>query len=138
MNARLQQLFSHLLVGHDVFRLAVPIVFATNSVERRLSGVNEISLDKRWHLTVEKREQKRSDMRTVDVGVRHDDDLIVTALGNVDFAAVAHADRRDHTLNLFVLENANVMRFVRVDDLAAQRKNRLKFSKTPAFRRAAR
>ena len=77
-------------------------------------------------------------MRTVHVGVRHDDDFAVATLGKIRFASVPDAKGGNHTLNFFILQNAHVVRLVGVDNLTAQGKDRLKFANTSAFRRTAR
>jgi hypothetical protein len=56
------------------------------------------------HLTIEEAEQQRSNVRTIDVGVGHDDDSIVAALGNVLIDADTAADGLDHAHDFFVRE----------------------------------
>ena len=54
------------------------------------------ALDQRRHLPEEERQQQRTDMRAIDVGVGHDDDLVVAQLFDVEFvAADAGAKRGD-------------------------------------------
>ena len=64
-------------------------------------------------------------MRAIDVGVGHDDDLVVAALGQIGFFADAGADGRDHAADFFVREDFVFARFVGVDDLAPQRQDGL-------------
>ena len=55
-------------------------------------------------MAVEECEQQRADVRSVDVGVRHDDDLVVAQLFQVEvFTADAAAKGRDHRPHLGVL-----------------------------------
>ena len=64
-------------------------------------------------------------MRAVDVGVGHDDDLVVARLLDVELLADAGADGADHRQDLLVLEHLVDARLLDVDDLAAQRQDRL-------------
>ena len=43
------------------------------------------ALDQFRHLAEEERQQQGADMRAIDVGVRHDDDLVVTQLVGIEF-----------------------------------------------------
>ena len=70
-------------------------------VERRLGDVEVALLHQLRHLPVEEREQQRADVGAVDVGVRHDDDLVVAQLRQVEVvAADAGAERRDQRADL--------------------------------------
>src|SRR5262245_20840609 len=42
-----------------------------------LCDVDVTAVDQLMHLTIKERQQQRSDMRSVDVGVRHDDDAVI-------------------------------------------------------------
>ena len=75
-------------------------------------------------------------MGTIDVRVRHDDNPTVAQLRDVEAAFVfaiailfrfadARADRRDHRLDLVVLEKLILARFLDVDELAANWQDRL-------------
>ena len=50
-------------------------------VERRLRDVHVVALDQLRHVPEEERQQQRADVRSVHVGVRHQDDLAVAQLG---------------------------------------------------------
>src|SRR5205814_7162670 len=87
-------------------------------------------------------------MRTIHVCVGHDDDPAVTQLGNIESAFVlaiavflrfadACANGGDHRLNLVVLEKLVLARFLDVDQLAADRQNRLITPVAPLFGGAA-
>ena len=89
------------------------------------------------HLAVEEREQQRADVGAVDVGVGHDDDLVVAALGDVLVFADAGADGRDHAADFLVGEDFVFARLVGVDDLAAQRQDGLELAQAAAFGAAA-
>ena len=89
------------------------------------------------HLAVEEGQQQRADVRAVDVGVGHDDDLAVAALGEVHLVADARADGRDHAADFFVGQHLVFARLVGVDDLAAQGEDGLVFADAAAFGAAA-
>ena len=74
---------------------------ALHLVERRLGDEEVAALDQLRHLPVEEGEQQRADMGAVDVGVGHDDDLVVAQLLEVEIvAADAGAERRDQRADL--------------------------------------
>src|SRR3546814_2133311 len=52
-------------------------------------------LDDLGHLAIEEGEQQRADVRAVDVGVGHDDDLVIAQFCKVEFVADAGAERLD-------------------------------------------
>ena len=64
---------------------------ALHLVERRLGDEEVAALDQLAHLPVEEGQQQRADMGAVDVGVRHDDDLVVAQLVGVE---LVRPDRR--------------------------------------------
>ena len=91
---------------------------------------------------------KRANVRTVDVRVRHDDDAAVAQFRDVESAFVlavavlfrfadAGADRRDHRLDFVVLEKLIFARLLDVDQLAANRQDRLITAIAALFGRAA-
>ena len=53
---------------------------ARHLVERRLGDEEMAAVDDLAHLAIEERQQQRADMGAVDVGVRHDDDLVIAQL----------------------------------------------------------
>src|SRR5262245_41305998 len=67
-------------LNEDAIELRVVIdilnpLLAGNLVERWLSDVNKAPPYQFGHLPIEKRQQERADMGTIDVGISHDDDL---------------------------------------------------------------
>ena len=60
-------------------------------------------LYERPHEAEEERQKKRSDMAAVDIGIGHDDDLVIPELVEVEFVADAGAERRDDGLELVVV-----------------------------------
>ena len=89
------------------------------------------------HLSVEEREQQRADVAAVNVGVRHQDDLVVAQLLDVELVVDASADRRDHGGDLLRREHLVEARFLDVEDLAAQGKDRLRPPIAALLRRPA-
>ena len=88
----------------------------------------------------EKCEEQRANVRTVHVGIGHDDDSTVAQLRHVETAlflfavaidpvftrfADARANGGDHRLDLRVLEKLIFARLFNVDQLSANRKDRL-------------
>ena len=82
-------------------------------------------------------------MRTVDVCIGHDDDLVVARLGDIEIAAVAGtrrdaaADRGNQRLNGVTRERAMVTNTFDVQNLAAQGQNRLDVSAAAVLGRTA-
>ena len=101
------------------------LVALLEPVERRLGDVDVAGLDQRPHVPEEEGEDERADVRAVDVGVGHDDDLVVARLLDVELVADAGADGADHREDLVVGEHLVDARLLDVDDLAAQRQDRL-------------
>ena len=94
------------LVGEqDVLELRVLLDVALLAallelVERRLGDVDVAGLDQLLHLAVQQRQHERADVRAVDVGVRHQDHLVVARVLDVELVAHAGADRGDQRLDL--------------------------------------
>ena len=59
---------------------------ALDLVERRLGDEEMAALDDLRHLAVEEGEQQRADMGAVDIGVGHDDDLVIAKFVDVESA----------------------------------------------------
>ena len=119
------------------------LVAYLNAKDGRACDVNEAGINQRAHVLVEERQQQDADMRTVDVCIGHDDDLVVARLGNVEVATVAGArrdaaaDRGDKRLNGVARERAVVTHALDVQNLAAQGQNRLDVSAAAVLGRAA-
>ena len=106
--------------------------------QRRLGDEEVPGLDDRVHVAEEERQQQRPDVGAVDVGVRHQDDLVIAQLREVELlGADAGAHRRDEQPDFIVGQDLVVARLLRVDDLAAQRQHRLGLAVAPLLGRAA-
>ena len=102
---------------------------ARHFVERRLRDVEMAAVDEIAHLPVEERQQQGADMGAVDVGVGHDDDLVVAQLVGGEFVgADAGAERGDQGADLLGRQHLVHARPFDVQDLAAQRQHRLEFA----------
>src|SRR5690606_34327934 len=81
------------------------------------------------HLAEEERQQERADVRSVNVSVRHQNDLVIAQLRDVEVVdADAGAESGDQRANFFVAEHLVVARFFYVEDFALERQNRLVFA----------
>ena len=77
-------------------------------------------LDERLHLAVEEREQQRADMRAVDVGVGHDDDLVIAQFAQIELVADAGTECGDQRADLLARQHLVDAGAFHVEDLAAQ------------------
>ena len=118
-------------LDHDLDEFAVVLdvlleLALLDAVERRLRDVDVAALDELRHVAEEEGEQQGADVRAVDVGVGHQDDLAVAELGEVEVVfADAAAERRDHGADFFVAEHLVVAGFFDVEDLALERQDGL-------------
>ena len=94
-------------------------------------------LDQLAHVAEEKRQQQRADMRAVDVGVGHDDDLVVSQLADVEIFADAAAERLDDDADFLAAEHLVHARLFDVENLAAQGQNGLELAVASLFGAAA-
>ena len=121
----------------------VNLVADLDDEDRGAGHVHIAGVDERAHVLVEERQQQNADVGAVDVGVRHDDDLVVAGLGDVEIAAVAvagrdaAADSGDERLDGLGGEGAVVAHALDVQDLAAQGQDRLDVSAAAVLGRTA-
>jgi predicted RecB family endonuclease len=97
----------------------------TCEVERRDRDVHVPAFEQLRHVAVQERQDECPDVRAVDVCVRHDDDAVVAKLRDVELLADAGANHLDEQLHLGVREDLVDSVLLGVDDLAAQRQDRL-------------
>ena len=118
-------------LDHDLHEFGVVLdvlleLALLDAVERRLRDEHVAALDQLLHVTEEKREQQGADVRAVDVGVGHQDDLAVAQFRYVEVVlADAGAERRDHGADFLVAQHLVVARFLDVEDLSLERQDRL-------------
>ena len=76
----LQQKARHLAFIFDVL-----LVFALLDLEERgLRDIDAALIDQLIHLAIEERQQKRPNMRSIDIGIGHDDDFVIAQLGYIE------------------------------------------------------
>ncbi len=108
-----------------VLQIRAIVLAELGAVQRRLRDVHVAAAHDLGQLAVEEREQQRADVRTVDIGVGHDDDLVVPELREIELLADAGARRGDERLDLLVAEHLVDTRTLDIEDLAADRQDRL-------------
>ena len=110
--------------------LDVAFVFAVfDFVQRRLGDVDVAAFDQLSHLAVEEGEQQGADVGAVDVGISHDDDAVIAQLFRFEvFRANARAQRGNEDGNGFRTDDFVGAGTFDVQNLAAQRQNRLEFA----------
>ncbi|MCY1230553.1 hypothetical protein D9M72_429670 [compost metagenome] len=88
------------------------------------------ALDQFRHLAEEEGEQQGADMGAVDVGVRHDDDLVIAQLVGVELVlADRGAECGDQRTDFLARQHLVEARTLDIEDLAAQRQDRLVFAR---------
>src|ERR1700694_873342 len=93
---------------------------ARDLVQRRLRDVEVLSDDHLNHVAEEKGEQQRADVRTIDVSIGHDDDVVVAQFIDVELLANPGSERGDQVADLFGREDLVLAGLLHVEDLAAQ------------------
>src|SRR5207248_10953320 len=84
------------------------------------------ALDEFLHVAEEEGQKQSADVRAINVGIGHENDVAVAQLGRIKiFLADAGAERGDHGADLFVTEHLVVARFLDVEDLSFQRQDGL-------------
>src|SRR5262245_17999296 len=129
-----EQELLHLALAHEV-ALDAPLL---DLEERRLGDEQVARLDHLHHVAEEERQEQRADVRTIHVGIRHQDDLVVSELPDLELlGAYARAERGDQQANFLVREHLVVTRLLGVDDLSAQRQDRLRLAISSLLGRSA-
>ena len=73
------------------------VLFALGDlVQRRLRNVDMAALDQFSHLTEEKGQQQRADMRAVDIRIGHDNDAVVAEFFWIELLGTDAASQRGH------------------------------------------
>src|SRR5579864_4916012 len=106
--------------------------------QRRLSNEDVAALNQLLHVPEEKCQQQRADVASVDIGVRHQNDLAVTHFRGIEIIFCnAGAERRDHGANFFMRQHLVVTRLLDIEDFSLERQNRLEAPVAALLRRAA-
>src|SRR4051794_10655590 len=96
------------------------------------------AIDHFAHVAEEEREDQRADVRAVDVGVGHDDDLVVAEFGDIEIAgADTGTEGRDHQADFLGGQHLVETRALDVEDLALERKHCLESAIASLLRGAA-
>ena len=112
-------------VGVDVLALLAPLAGDLDAVQGRHGRVDAAGFDHGAHVAEEQGEQQGADVRAVDVGVGHENDLAVASLGQVEGASRARADHLDDIRAFGVGEHVRGRGLLHVEDLASDREQRL-------------
>ena len=98
-------------------------------------------VDQLRHEAVQEGKEQGVDVASVHVGIRHEDDLVVAQLRDVKVIAVAlgeaAAEGVDHGLDLRVGQDLVHGGFLHVEDLSADRQDRLELAVSCRLRGAA-
>ena len=95
-----------------------------------MGDIDVARFDESRHLAIEERQQQSADVRTVDVSVCHDHQLVVAAFRNVKSAVAfvltdAGSASGDDGTDFFVGEDLVDTRLLDVENLTLNRENRL-------------
>jgi len=125
LQARKERAEFLLRVGVHDLALPAPGGAHLHAVQRRHRGEHAPGLHEGTHVLEEEREQEGADVGAVHVRVRHQDDLAVAGLREVEGAARAGSDHLDDGGALGVLQHVRGRGLLDVEDLAADGKERL-------------
>ena len=96
--------------------------------------------DNLWHETIEECHNQCVDVRTIDVGIGHDDDLVVAQLVNVGLFAVffavyteTYAQRLNDVIHFIAFERFVPHGFFHVQNLTAQWQDGLELTASSLF-----
>ena len=73
-----------------------------DAVQRRLSQVHVTSLNQRTHKAEEQGQQQSRNVLAVDVRIRHQNNLVVACLLNIEVVADAGTEGGNHCLNFSI------------------------------------
>ena len=120
--SRLGHVLFHGLVVFDVLLLLALFHF----VQRWLGDVDVATLDQLRQLTEEEGQQQGTDVRTVNVSIGHDDDVVIAQFVDVVlFAADATAQRSDQGADFLRRDHLVKTGFLDVEDFTFQRQDGL-------------
>ena len=95
-------------------------------------------LDQLRHEPVKESQHQCINMGTVHVGIRHDNDLVITEFGNIEIIMDAGAEGSDHCFDLFIGVDPVFPGLFHIQDLSAQGQDGLGRSAACGFGTAAR
>ncbi len=98
-------------------------------IERGLGNIYVAALNKLWHLAVEKRQQQRPDMRSVNIRICHDNDPVITQATDIEVVCAYPCPERGNERSHFVRRQHLIEScFFYIEDLTFERQDRLKSS----------
>ena len=106
-------------------------------VKGRLGNEHMAVLNQRLHIAIEEGEKQSTDMGAINIGIRHDNDFAITALGEIELIADPRSKGRDHGADLRIGKNLVETGLFHVEYLAPQGKDGLKTAVTSLLRAAA-
>ena len=112
-------------VGVDEFTLPASLARDLDAVQGWDGRVDAPGLDHGSHVAEEQGQQQGADVRAVDVGIGHEDDLAVSSLRQVEGTARARADHLDDVGALGVGQHVRGRGLLHVEDLASNREKGL-------------
>ena len=121
VHALVEQVFPQLPVVLEVV-LPAPLAHA---VERRLGDQDVAVFHQRTHVAEQEGQQQRTDVQSVVIGVRHDDDAPVTQPGQVEILVDADPERGDDGLELVVAQHRVDAGLLHVERLPPEREDGL-------------
>ena len=127
---------AHLVFAENIlgFLLALDL----DLIERRLGDVNHALVEQILHLPEEEGQQQSSDMGAVDVGIRHQYYLAVSAFGQIELVyADTGSQRADNGPNLIVCQHFFQSRLFHVEDFSLEWQDCLDISIPSSLCRAA-
>src|SRR4051794_25407002 len=92
-------------------------------VKWRLRDENTAIDDQLLQMAIEERQEQRSNVRTVDIGIGHDDDAVIAQLRYVELVSNRCSERGYQSSNLLVLKHFVEACLFDVQDLAAKWQN---------------
>ena len=117
----------------------VGVFLSLRDFEQRRLGDEQMSpIDHLAHVPEEESQDEGADVRAVDVGVRHDDDLVIAQFLDREIAcAYARPQGRDHHADLFGREHFVEPGLLHVEDLPLEREDGLEAPVASLLGRAA-
>ena len=112
---------SKFFIGIDVF--TVLFTLWLNLIQRRLSNVYITCVNHWLHITIEEGKQKNSNVRAVNIGIGHDDNLVITSLLNIKLISNARTNSGNQRSNSVRRKCAVSLYALNVQNLSAKWKN---------------
>src|SRR5262249_38089498 len=105
-------------------------------VERRLGDMQIATLDHRPHVPEEESQEQSTNMRSVNIGIRHNDDAVIADLLDIKVVPTDTSPKGgDEHLDFLAAEHFVEARLFDVQNLAPERENSLEITVTSLLRR---